>query len=109
MHETYFPKSTAIRSAAYDDETRELTIGLTSGRTYVYREVQDWIYDELLAAKSVGQYYNLRIKDRFPYDEILVHERRPVRPRRSETRLSLRRVDPSRGSRAPRALGPRGR
>ena len=111
MHESYFPNSTAIRSAAYDDETRELFIGLTTGRTYVYRDVQDWIYDELLAAKSVGQYYNRRIKDRYQFDEVLVHERRPVRPRRSDTRpSSLRRIDPSRASRAgtPRPRGRRG-
>ena len=109
MHETYFPKSTAVRSAAYDDETQELIIGLTTGRTYVYREVQEWVYNELLAAKSVGQYYTLRIRDRYPYDEIPVHERRPVRPRRSDPRPALRRMDPSRGSRATRAPGPRGR
>jgi hypothetical protein len=102
MHETYFPDSKAIRSAAYDEETRELIIGLTTGRTYIYRGVQDWIYDGLLAAPSVGRYYNRRIKDRYPYDEIQ-HERRPVRPRRSDTRpSSLRRIDPSRGSRARR-------
>src|SRR5687768_11606551 len=110
MHETYFPKSTAIRSAAYDEETRELIIGLTTGRSYVYRDVHDWVYIELLAAPSVGRYYNLRIKDRYPYDEIAVHERRPVRPRRSDTRpSSLRRIDPSRGSRAKRPAGHRGR
>ena len=71
MHETHFPDSTVIHSAAYDDETEELTIRLRTGRIYNYREVAEWIYDELCAAESAGRFYNLRIRDAFAYCEVI--------------------------------------
>jgi hypothetical protein len=110
MDETFFPNSSAICSAAYDDETQELTIRLTTGRIYVYREVQEWAYDELRAASSAGEYYNLRIKDRHPYSEIVEQCGAPDRPRRSvATSPSPRPIDPSRGSRARRLQSRRAR
>jgi hypothetical protein len=110
MHETHFPDSTAIRSAAYDDETRELTVALTTGRTYVYRDVDEWVYDELLAAESTGRYYNLRIKDRYDCYEILFRRRSVLRPQRSAARPPApRRIDLSRGSRARRPQSRRAR
>ena len=103
MHETHFPHSTAIALAAYDEEARELTVGLTTGRTYVYRDVEDWIYDGLATAESAGQYYNIRIKDRYPYSEVLAPEGSSARPGPSAAnRPSPRRANPSRGSRARR-------
>ena len=59
--------STVIHSAAYDDETEELTIRLRTGRIYTYRAVGEWVYDELCAAESAGRFYNLRIRDAFAY------------------------------------------
>jgi hypothetical protein len=110
MHETYFPESTAIRSAAYEEETQELTVVLTTGRTYVYREVEDWVYDELRAAESAGRYYNQRIKDLYPYYEVLVRERFALGALRSFARPPApRRIDPSRGSRARRLQSRRAR
>jgi hypothetical protein len=96
MHETYFPRSKALRSAAYDEETQELTIRLTTDRTYVYRRVPDWVYEKLITAESAGRYYNLKIRDGYQYFEVLPPERRPVRPQRSR---------PKRGS-APRKIPP---
>jgi hypothetical protein len=110
MHETYFPESAAIRSAAYDEDTQELTVVLTTGLTYVYRDVEEWRYDELRAAESAGRYYNLRIKDLYPYYEILVRERPAIRAPRSAARPPAPRpVDPSRGSRARRLQSRRAR
>lgn len=110
MHETYFPDSTALHSAAYDEETQELTIRLTTGRSYVYRGVEEWVYDGLLTSESAGKYYNIRIKDRYPYAEILGHEGLPVRPRCSPASPpSPRRIDLGRGNRARRFQGHRGR
>ena len=103
MHETHFPESKALVSAAYDDETRELTIRLRTGRTYVYRDVEPWVYDGLVSADSAGRYYNLTIKDHFPYSEILAFGRPQNQPQRFGAVLPSRRpVDPSRGSRARR-------
>jgi hypothetical protein len=110
MHETHFPDSTVIHSAAYDDETDELTIRLRTGRTYIYREVPEWVYDELHAAESAGRYYNLRIRDAYPYSEIVPLARPPAMPPLPPARPSLPR-SPScfRRSHSRRPLGHRGR
>jgi hypothetical protein len=82
MLESYFPDSSAIRTVAYDEEAQELTIGLSTGRTYVYRGVESWVYEGLLTAKSAGRFYNQRIKDRYPHVEVLANERSPAGTRR---------------------------
>jgi hypothetical protein len=110
MHETHFPDSTVIQSAAYDDETDELTIRLRTGRTYIYRDVAEWVYDELRAAESAGRYYNLRIRDAFPYSEVIPLRRRSAPPRLPPARSSLPRPSLSvRRGHPRRPLGHRGR
>jgi hypothetical protein len=110
MHETDFPDSTVIHSASYDEETEELAIRLRTGRTYIYRGVAEWVYDELRTADSAGRYYNLRIRDAYPYSEI-VPLRRPLGlpPRCAVSPPSPRPLDPSRGSRARRLHARRAR
>ena len=71
MHKTSFPGSSVLRWAAYDEEAQELFTALKTGRTYVYRDVPDWVFDGLLTAESAGRYYNVRIKDHFPYAEVV--------------------------------------
>lgn len=62
--------SSAIRSFSYDEETRELTITFTSGKTYRYSDVPEWVHDELSTAPSHGEYFNHRIKDRYPFTPV---------------------------------------
>jgi hypothetical protein len=103
MHETHFPESTALQSAAYDEETQELTIELRTGRTYIYRGVPDLEYDALISADSAGHYYNLHIRDDYPFSEIVRYEPPPDRSRRAVANPpSRRRLDVSRSSRARR-------
>jgi KTSC domain len=110
MHETDFPESTALHSAAYDEETHELTIRLRTGRTYVYRDVPDVAYDGLVSADSAGRYYNLHIRDDYAFSEIVPYERTPDRPRRLVANPpSRRRIDFARVSRARRLQARRGR
>ena len=110
MHETYFPESTAIHSAAYDDETRELIVRLTTGRTYIYRDVEEWEFDGLRSAESAGQYYNLRIKDHHAYTELVEPPLWLGRPRRSAFKPASRRpLNTSRSSRARRLQSRRAR
>jgi KTSC domain len=54
--------STALSSAAYDDESMELEITFASGRTYTFHEVPKNVYDSLVSASSPGSYYNSEIK-----------------------------------------------
>ena len=54
----------------YDDDSGELDITFTSGKTYRYLEVPAEIYDGLLDAESKGEYFNDNIKDAFVYSEV---------------------------------------
>ena len=37
-----------------------------SGKRYAYRGVQQQVYEEFLQARSKGQFFNARIRDRYP-------------------------------------------
>lgn len=54
--------STALASASYDDESQELEITFTSGRSYTFQSVPADIYEGLVASPSPGSYYNQNIK-----------------------------------------------
>lgn len=109
MHETNF-HSTVIRSASYDEETRELTVRLTTGRTYVYRNVPELEYDRLVSADSAGRHYNLYIRDEYPFSEVLDREVSPIRPRPFVASTPpARRLDSLRAGRARRSLSRRTR
>ena len=103
MHETHFPESTALHSAAYDEETQELTVRLRSGRIYIHRGVPVVEYDALISADSAGRYYDRHIRDDYPFSEIVRYESAPDRSRRAVINPpSRRRLDLSRGNRARR-------
>ena len=48
----------------------KLDITFTSGKTYRYLEVPAEVYDELLDARSKGEFFNDNIKDEFVYCEV---------------------------------------
>ncbi|HEX3665133.1 MAG TPA: KTSC domain-containing protein [Rhizomicrobium sp.] len=63
--------SSAIIFARYDDRRRQLTIGFRGRpRSYRYDGVPGRVYQELIAADSVGRYFNAHIRDRYPFIEI---------------------------------------
>lgn len=51
-------KSTMLSDCSYDDETRELTVTFSGGKTYVYEDVEKSTYDTLTNAESAGKYFN---------------------------------------------------
>lgn len=55
-------KSSAIKAIEYDDNTQILRITFTQGRTYDYPAVPRNEVDQLIAAPSVGKYFNTHIK-----------------------------------------------
>jgi hypothetical protein len=80
--------STAIRRIAYLAADRELDVTFTgSGRTYTYIGVESEVHEEFMSALSKGQFFNTRIKYRYPFrrwgdpaPRSQAHERaRPVR------------------------------
>ena len=65
--------STVIRRFVYDQTAGNLWVEFTTGRKYVYSGVPNEVAQAFRAAFSKGVYFNTRIRDSFPYREI-VHE-----------------------------------
>ena len=59
-----------IRSVEYHDDDHSLDIEFTSGRIYRYWLITSATYEGLLSAPSIGQHFNVEIRDRFPCREL---------------------------------------
>ena len=66
-----FVQSAALEQVSYDEEAHTLCATLReTGRTYIYWEVPQEIYDSLLFADSLGAYFNAHIRGHFPCREV---------------------------------------
>jgi hypothetical protein len=60
--------STAIGRIAYARDNRELDVTFVgSGRTYTYIGVEPEVHEAFVRAPSKGQYFNARIRNRYPF------------------------------------------
>ena len=55
--------STSLASVGYDPAKKILEIEFQSGRVYQYYDVPGEIHQELMAAESLGSYFNSQIRD----------------------------------------------
>jgi hypothetical protein len=62
------PPSTSLNAPTYQDTSLELEF--RGGAIYRYIGVPARVYQELLSAESKGRYFNLHIRNRFPYEKI---------------------------------------
>ena len=66
-----FVQSSALEQISYDEITHTLCATFReTGRTYIYEDVPQEVYDGLLFADFLGVYFNSHIRDRFPSHEI---------------------------------------
>ena len=66
MPEMVFVDSSNIEAIGYDSASRELHVRfLKSGETYVYYEVEEWVFEEFKSADSKGVFFNTNIKDKY--------------------------------------------
>jgi hypothetical protein len=66
-----YVQSSALEQVSYDGAAHTLCATFReTGRTYVYQDVPEEIYDGLIFADSLGGYFNAHIRDHFPYREI---------------------------------------
>lgn len=66
MPEMIFVDSSNIEAVGYDPASMELHVRfLKSGETYVYYNVEQWRFDELMQADSKGTYFNANIKPNY--------------------------------------------
>ena len=71
MPEMHFVTSSNIEAIGYDLDTMELHVRfLKSGETYIYYDVEAWVFDELIQADSKGTYLNVQIKGRYDYGKL---------------------------------------
>ena len=63
--------STVIRRFDYSPDVRELTVEFVTGRRYVYSGVPLEEAEALRAAFAKGIHFNKKIRDRYPYRELV--------------------------------------
>jgi KTSC domain len=66
-----YVQSSALEQVSYDEGAATLCATFReSGRTYIYEDVPQDVYDALLFADSLGGYFNAHIRDCFPFREL---------------------------------------
>lgn len=63
--------SSVIRGFDYDADRTALDVTFVSGRRYRYYRVPPLLAERFRRATSKGQFFNLRIRDRFDYQELI--------------------------------------
>ena len=63
--------STVIRRFDYSPDLGELTVEFVTGRRYVYSGVPAEEAEALRSAFAKGVHFNRRIRDRYPYRELV--------------------------------------
>jgi hypothetical protein len=56
-------QSSLVVSQSYDEQSEALTVQLTSGGTYLYREVSAEIYGQFIGSESLGRAFNQFIRN----------------------------------------------
>ena len=62
--------SSALRSVGYDLATHTLETELQTDRIYQYFNCPPEVFDALMHAESKGLFYNLQIRDHYPYRKV---------------------------------------
>ncbi|HEU5474872.1 MAG TPA: KTSC domain-containing protein [Actinophytocola sp.] len=63
-------ESSVVRALGYDPEERILEVEFHNDRVYRYFVVPHGVYRQLLAAPSLGRYFNENVRDRYPVREV---------------------------------------
>lgn len=70
MPEMHPVSSSNIAAVGYDESLQNAYVQFLSGKTYKYEGVQKNEFDNLLAAGSVGSYFNQNFKNVYRYEEL---------------------------------------
>lgn len=63
-------QSSNIVSVGYDPDWLLLEVEFKGERVYQYSVVPEYVYQELLAAESVGSHFIANIRDRYPVRQV---------------------------------------
>lgn len=53
-----FENSSMLYSCGYDSNTKELKVTFRNSRTYIYEDVEQETYNDLVSSKSAGKHFN---------------------------------------------------
>lgn len=62
--------SSNLQSVGYDSPTQTLEVEFKNNKIYHYFGVPEAQYEALMAAVSVGQFFNANIRDVFPCEQV---------------------------------------
>lgn len=62
-------KSSTIKTLEYYPEIDLLEVEFVRGVTYIYFDVPQDVYDELIKAESIGSYFNKNIAKKYAYEK----------------------------------------
>lgn len=62
--------SSNIAAIGYDEGSMTLTVEFLSGTLYQYFDVSSQVYQELMAAGSVGTYFSQNIRNNYRYTKL---------------------------------------
>jgi hypothetical protein len=69
MPEMTYVDSSNLEQVGYDSDAMELHVIFKDGSLYVYSDVPQQIYEELLVAPSKGSYLNREVKSVYNYEK----------------------------------------
>lgn len=67
MPEMQFVDSTNIEAIGYEPDLQELYVRFQKTGDYVYYNVEEWVFSELMQSSSKGTYLHDNIKGRYDY------------------------------------------
>ena len=62
--------STAIDQLDYDAERTKLLVRFVSGEAYIYVGVPGEVHRSFVEAESKGRFFQLQIRDRYPFNRL---------------------------------------
>lgn len=65
-----FNESSFIQTVSWDENSESLLVEFNSKTTWVYFNVPEDTYREMMEAESVGSYFNKFIRDKYPSQRI---------------------------------------
>lgn len=63
--------SSSLASVGYDPDSETLEVEfVVSGKVYEYYNVPQFMYDRMLEASSIGQFFNAEVRNAYPCNPI---------------------------------------
>ena len=63
-------ESSNVESIGYDQENQIVYVRFLNGSLYIYKEVPEYEFENLLNAPSIGSYIHSNFKNVYPYERI---------------------------------------